>query len=83
MATDPPAPTRWQIFVINVVGAIGLVFGLLPIVKYVLELDLFDFAVAPYEWLRLEGAMRYVPPLLVFVVCAVVAWWLERRASAD
>ncbi len=55
---DPGARTR---FVINLVGAVGLVFGVLPIVRYVLDLSLFEFTVAPYAWLRLEGAARFLP----------------------
>ena len=65
--------------VINLVGAVGLVFGVLPIVRYVLELDLFAFSTAPYDWLRLEGAMRYLPPVMVLVVCGVAAYLLEKR----
>lgn len=68
-------------FLINVVGAIGLVFGFLPMVKYLLELDLFDFTVAPYDWLELDGVMRFVPPALVLVTCLVVAYLLERSAG--
>ncbi len=67
-------------FLINVVGAIGLVFGFLPIVKYLLELDLFDFAVAPYDWLELAGVMRFVPPAMVLVASLVGAYLLERGA---
>ena len=73
---DTGARTR---FVINLVGAVGLVFGVLPIVRYVLELDLFAFSTAPYDWLRLEGAMRYLPPVMVLVVCGVAAYLLEKR----
>ncbi len=67
-------------FLINVVGAIGLVFGFLPIVKYLLDLDLFDFAVAPYDWLELAGVMRFVPPAMVLVASLVGAYLLERGA---
>jgi hypothetical protein len=66
-------------FVINMVGVIGLVFGVLPIVRYLLDLTIFDFVVAPYDWLQLEGAARYLPPLMVLVVCIVVAYLLEKR----
>jgi hypothetical protein len=66
-------------FLVNCIGMVGLVFGLLPVVRYVLELDLFAFATAPYDWLRLEGAMRYVPPVMVLVVCGVAAYLLEKR----
>ena len=66
-------------FVINLVGVVGLVFGVLPIVHYLLDLNTFDFAVAPYAWLRLEGAARYLPPVMVLVVCIVVAYLLEKR----
>jgi hypothetical protein len=68
-------------FAINMVGAIGLIFGFLPMVKYLLELDLFDFTVAPYSWLELEGVMRFVPPAMVLVTCLVVAYLLERGAA--
>ncbi|WP_345505987.1 hypothetical protein [Terrabacter aeriphilus] len=77
---DPGARTR---FVINLVGAVGLVFGVLPIVRYVLDLSLFEFTVAPYAWLRLEGAARFLPPGMVLVVCIVVAYVLEQRLSRD
>jgi len=66
-------------FLINCIGIVGLVFGVLPIVRYVLELDLFAFSTAPYDWLRLEGAMRYLPPVMVLVVCGVAAYLLEKR----
>ena len=73
--------SKGQVFVINVVGAVGLVFGVLPIVKYLLQLDMLTFSSAPYDWLGLEGAMRYVPPAMVLVLCLVLAWWLERRGT--
>lgn len=77
---DPGARTR---FVINLVGAVGLVFGVLPIVRYLLDLSLFEFTVAPYAWLRLEGAARFLPPGMVLVACIVVAYLLEQRLSRD
>lgn len=67
--------------VINLVGAVGLVFGFLPMVKYLLDLDLFDFTVAPYEWLELEGAARFLPPAMVLVTSLVIAYLLERGAA--
>jgi hypothetical protein len=70
-------------FVINLVGIVGIVFGVLPIVRYVLELSFFEFTVAPYEWLHLEGAARFLPPAMVLVVCIVVAYVLEQRLSRD
>ena len=66
-------------FLINMIGVVGLVFGVLPIVRYLLDLTIFEFAVAPYDWLQLEGAARYLPPLTVLVVCIVVAYVLEKR----
>jgi hypothetical protein len=80
--THPAAGTggAGRRFLINIIGAIGLVFGFLPLVKYVLELDLFDFTVAPYEWLELEGPARFLPPAMVLVTCLVVAYVLERGA---
>ena len=65
-------------FLINVIGAVGLVFGFLPMLRYLLELELFDFTVAPYEWLELEGAARLLPPAIVLITCLVVAYLLER-----
>ena len=59
-------------FVINLVGA-------LPIVRYLLDLSFFGFTTAPYDWLQLSGFMRFVPPLLVLVVCTAAAYALERR----
>lgn len=67
-------------FLINLIGGVGLVFGFLPMLRYLLELDLFDFTVAPYEWLELEGAVRLLPPALVLITCLVVAYLLERGA---
>ena len=66
-------------FVINMIGAVGLVFGVLPIVRYLLQLDFFEFTTAPYDWLQLEGAARYLPPVMVLVVCIVAAYLLEKR----
>jgi hypothetical protein len=66
-------------FVINMIGAVGLVFGVLPIVRYLLQLDFFEFTTAPYDWLQLEGAARYLPPVMVLVVCIVTAYLLEKR----
>ena len=70
-------------FAINVIGIIGLVFGALAIVAYLLDLSALNFATAPYAWLRLEGAARYLPPVMVLVVCIVAAYLLERRTSRD
>ncbi|MDC5696061.1 hypothetical protein OO014_02240 [Intrasporangium calvum] len=67
-------------FVINMVGAVGLVFGFIPMLRYLLDLDLFAFTVAPYEWLELEGAARLLPPAMVLVAALVVAYVLERGA---
>lgn len=67
-------------FLINMIGAFGLVFGFLPMVKYLLDLDLFDFTVAPYAWLELEGVARFLPPAMVLVTCLVLAYVLERGA---
>lgn len=69
--------------VINLVGVVGIVFGVLPIVRYLLDLSLFEFTVAPYEWLKLDGAARFLPPGIVLVVCIVVAYVLEQRLSRD
>ena len=66
-------------FVINVIGVVGLVFGVLPIVRYLLQLDLFAFTTAPYDWLQLEGAARFLPPALVLVACIAAAYLLEKR----
>jgi hypothetical protein len=70
-------------FVINLVGVVGIVFGLLPIVRYLLDLSYLEFTTAPYEWLHLEGAARFLPPVMVLVVCIVVAYVLEQRLSRD
>ncbi|GAA2157459.1 hypothetical protein FHX52_2613 [Humibacillus xanthopallidus] len=66
-------------FVINMIGVVGLVFGVLPIVRYLLQLDFFGFTTAPYDWLQLEGAARFLPPAMVLVVCIVAAYLLEKR----
>ena len=70
-------------FAINVIGVIGLVFGGLAIVAYLLDVSALDFATAPYAWLRLEGAARYLPPVMVLVVCIAAAYVLEKRAARD
>jgi len=70
-------------FVINVVGLVGLLFGALAIVRYLLDLPFFGFSTAPYDWLQLTGFVRYVPPLMVLVVCLAAAYTLERRTQHD
>lgn len=81
--TESPDTSARTRFVINLVGVIGLLFGVLPIVRHLLDLSLFEFTVAPYEWLKLEGAARFIPPGMVLVVCIVVAYVLEQRLSRD
>ena len=66
-------------FVINMIGVVGLVFGVLPILRYLLQLDFFEFTTAPYDWLQLEGAARFLPPAIVLVVCMAAAYLLEKR----
>ena len=66
-------------FLINMIGVVGLVFGVLPIVRYLLQLGIFEFSTAPYDWLQLEGAARFLPPAIVLVVCMVAAYLLEKR----
>lgn len=78
---DKRVPTTGQLFAINTVGAVGLIFGALAIVNYLLGLEVLAFSTAPYDWLALEGASRYLPPAMVLIVCFVLAWWLERRAT--
>jgi hypothetical protein len=80
---DPPEPqtTALQRFAINCIGLVGLVYGAVPILRVVLGFDAMAFTAAPYAWLRLEGAMRVVPPLVVFVACLVAAWAIEHRAT--
>lgn len=75
-------PSRGQLFVINLIGVIGLVFGVVPILKYLLDLDFAAFTTAPYDWLALEGGTRFLPPLMVLAVCGFLAFWLERRSTA-
>jgi hypothetical protein len=48
----------------------------------VLGFDAMSFTAAPYDWLQLEGGMRAVPPLLVFVACLVGAWAIEHHATS-
>ena len=66
-------------FVINMIGVVGLVFGVLPILRYLLQLGFFEFSTAPYDWLQLEGAARLLPPAIVLVVCTGAAYLLEKR----
>ncbi|EWT00271.1 hypothetical protein N865_16430 [Intrasporangium oryzae NRRL B-24470] len=83
MADPQQSSGAGQRFVINVVGLVGLVFGVIPILRYLLGFDFFGFTTAPYDWLRLEGAARFLPPVLVLVVCIAVSYWLERRLQRD
>lgn len=69
-------------FLINVIGVVGLVFGVLAIVAYLLEVHLLDFATAPYSWLRLSGVARFLPPAMVLVACLVASFVLERRGDS-
>lgn len=80
-STSGDGPSRGQLFVINLVGVVGLVFGVVPILKYLLDLDFASFTVAPYRWLALEGPARLLPPLMVLAVCGFIAFWLERRSQ--
>jgi hypothetical protein len=66
-------------FVINMIGVMGLVFGVLPILRYLLQLEFFEFTTAPYDWLQLEGAARFLPPAIVLAVCIAAAYLLEKR----
>ncbi|WP_083283283.1 hypothetical protein [Humibacillus sp. DSM 29435] len=70
-------------FVINIVGVIGLVFGALAVLRYLLDSDILAFSDAPYRWLALEGGARFIPPVMVLVVCIAVAYWLERGSDDD
>lgn len=79
MSTD--GPTKGQLFLINAAGIVGLLFGVVPLVRYLFELDFASFTTAPYDWLRLEGVARVLPPLMVLAVSGFLAWWLERRWS--
>jgi hypothetical protein len=79
--SSEPTTTPLQRFVINCIGLLGLLYGAVPILRVVLGFDALSFTVAPYAWLRLEGPMRVVPPLIVFVVCLVVVWVIEQRAG--
>lgn len=79
MADPQPSTGAGTRFVINMIGVIGLVFGVLPIVRYLLELEFFGFSTAPYDWLQLEGAARFLPPAIVLVVCMAAAYLLEKR----
>ena len=79
MADPQPSTGAGTRFVINMIGVIGLVFGVLPIVRYLLELEFFGFSTAPYDWLQLEGAARFLPPAIVLVVCMAAAYRLEKR----
>jgi hypothetical protein len=76
---DPQSTGAGTRFLINMIGVIGLVFGVLPIVRYLLQLGIFEFSTAPYDWLELEGAARYLPPAIVLVVCMAAAYLLEKR----
>ena len=79
MADPQPSTGAGTRFVINMIGVIGLVFGVLPIVLDLLELEVFGFSTAPYDWLQLEGAARFLPPAIVLVVCMAAAYLLEKR----
>ena len=81
--SDAPETRGGMRLLINVIGVVGIVFGVLPIVRYLLDLSIFELTTAPYDWLRLEGAARYLPPAMVLVVCIVVAYLLEQRTERD
>jgi hypothetical protein len=76
-----PQTTALQRFAINCIGLVGLLYGAVPILRVVLGFDALSFTAAPYAWLQLEGGMRVVPPLIVFVICLVAAWAIEHRAT--
>lgn len=76
-----PTTTALQRFLINIIGLVGLVYGGLAIVYYLLGFGALSFATAPYEWLQLSGGIRFMPPIIVFVVCLVIVWAIERRAA--
>lgn len=80
---DAPETRGGMRLLINLIGAIGIVFGVLPIVRYLLDLSIFELTTAPYDWLRLEGAARFLPPAMVLVGCIVVAYLLEQRLDRD
>lgn len=80
MANPPQSSGATRRFVINVVGVIGLVFGALPVLRYLFDSDLLSFTTAPYNWLALEGWARFLPPAMVLLVTIAVAFWLERSA---
>ena len=81
--SESRAPVGGRRLAINLVGVVGLLFGVLPIVRYLLELPVLELTTAPYDWLRLEGAARFLPPVMVLVVCIVVAYLLEQRLDRD
>lgn len=82
-APSEPTTTALQRFLINIVGLVGLVYGGLAIIYYLLGFSALSFAASPYEWLQLGGGMRFVPPIVLFVLCFVVVWAIERRAQSD
>lgn len=81
--SDAQEPGGGMRLLINLIGVVGIVFGVLPILRYLLDLSIFELTTAPYDWLRLEGAARFLPPVLVLVVCIVVAYLLEQRLDRD
>lgn len=81
--SDAPETRGGMRLLINLIGVVGIVFGVLPIVRYLLDLSILELTTAPYEWLRLEGAARFLPPAMVLVVCIVVAYLLEQRLDRD
>lgn len=81
--SDAPESQGGMRLLINLVGVVGIVFGVLPIVRYLLDLSVLELTTAPYDWLRLEGAARFLPPVMVLVVCIVVAYLLEQRLGRD
>ncbi|MDN5766134.1 MAG: hypothetical protein L0H96_09760 [Humibacillus sp.] len=83
MAGPPQTSGAGRRFVINIVGVIGLVFGALAVLRYLLDSDILSFSTAPYRWLGLEGGARFIPPVMVLVVCIALAYWLERGAADD
>lgn len=81
MADSPETSSVVRRFLINTVGVIGLVFGALPIVRYLFESEVLAFTDTPYRWLQLGGSARFLPPVLVLVSCIAIAFVLERQGA--
>ena len=77
----PDPGTTGGRFWINMVGALAIVLGVLPLVRLVLGYDPGGIYDVLFGWLGLEGNARAVPPAALLLLGIALTWHLERRRS--